>query len=139
LPSAIASSPSARTSSVTPASPRSRRLSSQCPSGRRAQRAGASLQDCRPRCARCSPPSRKRQRRPLDGLHALIEDLIIHLLSMVVMSPVGTSRTSRDVRLESAKGANADIDQIAVANCDFMSTHPSYRRVLGLGSNPCAG
>ena len=40
-------------------------------------------------------------------------------------SAVGTSLTSRDVRLESAKRANADIDQIAVANCDFMSTRPS--------------
>ena len=39
----------------------------------------------------------------------------------------GTSLTSRDVRLESAKRANADIDQIAVANCDFMSTRPKER------------
>jgi hypothetical protein len=30
------------------------------------------------------------------------------------MSPIGTSLTSRDVRLESAKRANADIDQVAV-------------------------
>jgi len=40
----------------------------------------------------------------------------------------GTSLTSRDVRLESAKRANADIDQIAVANCDFMSTRPKLKR-----------
>jgi hypothetical protein len=40
------------------------------------------------------------------------------------MTACGTSLTSRDVRLESAKRANADIDQIAVANCDFMSTRP---------------
>ena len=33
----------------------------------------------------------------------------------------GTSRTSRDVRLESAKRAKADIDQVAVTNRDFMS------------------
>ena len=37
----------------------------------------------------------------------------------------GTSRTSRDVRLESAKWGKADIDQVAVANCDFMSTRPT--------------
>jgi hypothetical protein len=30
----------------------------------------------------------------------------------------------RDDRLESAKRANADIDQIAAANCDFMGTRP---------------
>jgi hypothetical protein len=40
------------------------------------------------------------------------------------MTGPGTSLTSQDVRLESAKRANADIDQIAVANCDFMSTRP---------------
>jgi transposase len=40
------------------------------------------------------------------------------------MTGSSTSLTSRDVRLESAKRANADIDQIAVANCDFMSTRP---------------
>jgi hypothetical protein len=44
------------------------------------------------------------------------------------MTVVGTSLTSRDVRLESAKRANADIDQIAVANCDFMSTRPKLKR-----------
>src|SRR4051794_30175084 len=33
----------------------------------------------------------------------------------------GTSRTSRDVRPESAKRAKADIDQVAVTNRDFMS------------------
>jgi hypothetical protein len=32
------------------------------------------------------------------------------------MSPFGTSRTSGDVRLESAKRAKADIDQVAVAD-----------------------
>jgi putative ABC transport system substrate-binding protein len=32
----------------------------------------------------------------------------------------GPSLATRDVRLEFAKGGNADIDQIAVANCDFM-------------------
>ena len=40
------------------------------------------------------------------------------------MSACGTSRTSRDVRLESAEWGKADIDQIAVASRDFMSTHP---------------
>src|SRR5262245_43000510 len=40
------------------------------------------------------------------------------------MSACGTFRTSRDVRRESAKRANADIDQIAVANCDSISTRP---------------
>jgi len=33
----------------------------------------------------------------------------------------GTSRTSEDVRPESAKRAKADIDQVAVTNRDFMS------------------
>src|SRR5262245_55702195 len=41
------------------------------------------------------------------------------------MSGSGTSLTSRDVRLGSAKWANADIDP--VANCDFMSTRPNTR------------
>ena len=40
------------------------------------------------------------------------------------MSEVGTSRTSLDVRLESAMWGKADIDQIAVVNCDFVITHP---------------
>jgi len=35
-------------------------------------------------------------------------------------SESGTYRTSRDVRLESAKQANADIGQIAVSNRDFI-------------------
>ena len=39
-------------------------------------------------------------------------------------SVVGTSRTSGDVRLESAKWGKADIDQVAVTNRDFMSTRP---------------
>jgi hypothetical protein len=39
----------------------------------------------------------------------------------------GTSPTSRNVRLESAKWGKADIDQIAVANCYFMSAHPKSR------------
>jgi hypothetical protein len=33
---------------------------------------------------------------------------------------MGTSRTSRDVRLESANWAKADIDQVAVTNRDFI-------------------
>jgi hypothetical protein len=37
------------------------------------------------------------------------------------MSLPGTSRTSGDVLLESAKWAKADIDQVAVTNRDFMS------------------
>src|SRR5258708_6058792 len=36
----------------------------------------------------------------------------------------GTFRTSQDVRLESAKWANADIDQVAVTNRNFISTRP---------------
>jgi hypothetical protein len=43
--------------------------------------------------------------------------LLLHLLT----SLHGTSRTSGDVRRESAKWAEADIDQVAVANRDFMS------------------
>jgi hypothetical protein len=41
------------------------------------------------------------------------------------MSVTGTSRTSEDVRLESANWAEADIDHVAVTNRDFMSTRPS--------------
>src|SRR3954469_12359147 len=41
------------------------------------------------------------------------------------ISPTVASRTSRDVRLESASRANEDIDQIAVMNRDFMSTRPN--------------
>jgi hypothetical protein len=37
---------------------------------------------------------------------------------------MGTSRTSEDVRLESAKWANADVNQVAATNRDFMSTRP---------------
>src|SRR5215467_16377084 len=37
---------------------------------------------------------------------------------------LGTSRTSGDVRLESAKWAKADTDQVPVTNRDFMSTRP---------------
>ena len=42
------------------------------------------------------------------------------------MSLPGTSRTSQDVRLESAKWGKADLDQVAVTNRNFMST-----RMLG--------
>jgi hypothetical protein len=41
------------------------------------------------------------------------------------MTGLGTSRTSRDVRLESAKWAKADIDQVAVTDRHFMSTRPN--------------
>src|SRR5262245_7913483 len=41
---------------------------------------------------------------------------------------MATSRTSRDVRLESAKWAKPDIDQAAVTNGNFMSTRPSLAR-----------
>jgi hypothetical protein len=44
-----------------------------------------------------------------------------------LMSLIGTSRTSGDVRLESAKWAKADIDQVAVTNRNFMSTRPNER------------
>jgi hypothetical protein len=46
------------------------------------------------------------------------------------MSAVGTSRTSGDVRPESAKRAKADIDQVAVTNPDFMSTRPEVINYL---------
>jgi hypothetical protein len=46
------------------------------------------------------------------------------------MSGSGTSRTSRDVRLESAKWAKADNDPGRCPNRDFMSTRPSMMRVL---------
>jgi hypothetical protein len=39
-------------------------------------------------------------------------------------SPIGTSRTSGDVRLESAKWTKADIDQVVVANRDFITARP---------------
>src|SRR5262245_25813272 len=42
------------------------------------------------------------------------------------MSPIGTSRTSRDVRLESAKWAKADIGQVS-----FNATGPNFQRTKG--------
>src|SRR5262245_47513740 len=50
------------------------------------------------------------------------------------MSAPGTSRTSRDVRLESAKWAEADIDQVAAPNRAFMSARPSASYVEPLSS-----
>jgi hypothetical protein len=44
-----------------------------------------------------------------------------------VTSAHGTSRTSRDVRIESAEWAKADIDQVTVTNPDFASTRPRSR------------
>jgi hypothetical protein len=38
------------------------------------------------------------------------------------MTAFGTSRTSQDVRLESAKWGKADLDQVAVTNRNFIST-----------------
>src|SRR5262245_6689959 len=52
-----------------------------------------------------------------------------HKPSTTFCNKIGTSRTSRDVRLGSANWAKADIDKIAVTNRDFMSTRPS---VMGL-------
>ena len=49
---------------------------------------------------------------------------------------VGTSRTSQDVQLESAKWGKADIDQVVVTNRNCMSTRPDHGR--GRGSS-CAG
>src|SRR5262245_25569052 len=46
------------------------------------------------------------------------------------MSAPGTSRTSRGVRLESAKWVKADNDAVAVTNRDFMSTQIAFL-VLG--------
>jgi hypothetical protein len=46
---------------------------------------------------------------------------LLHLLT----AGYGTSWTSGNVRLKSAKWAKADIDQVAVTNRDFMSTRPS--------------
>src|SRR5215510_10931658 len=43
------------------------------------------------------------------------------------MIACGTSRTSENARLESAKWAKADIDQVAVTNRDFMSTRPKTK------------
>jgi hypothetical protein len=42
-----------------------------------------------------------------------------------VMSEFDTPRISGDVRLESAKWAKPDINQVAVTNSDFMSTRPT--------------
>jgi NO-binding membrane sensor protein with MHYT domain len=42
-------------------------------------------------------------------------------------------RTSGDVRLESAKWAKADVDQVAVTNPVFMSTRPKSV-VIGIAS-----
>src|SRR5262245_19048082 len=38
------------------------------------------------------------------------------------MAAIGTYRTSRNVRLESETRTRADIDQVALINCAFMST-----------------
>jgi hypothetical protein len=46
------------------------------------------------------------------------------------MTAPGTSRTSGNVRLESAKWAKADIDQVAVADRGFMSTRPNHHMLL---------
>src|SRR5262245_13837216 len=46
-------------------------------------------------------------------------------LLRLLTAAFGTSRTSGDVRLESAKWAKADIDQVAVTNRDFMGTRRS--------------
>jgi hypothetical protein len=46
------------------------------------------------------------------------------------MSGYGTSPTSRDVQLESAKRAKAEIDLIAVTNRDLMGTRPSLAPVF---------
>jgi len=56
--------------------------------------------------------------------------LVQHHAQCVAMSPIGTSQTSGDVRLESAKRAKADIDLIAVTNRDFMGTRPSLAAVF---------
>ena len=49
---------------------------------------------------------------------------------MSAMSALGTSRTSRNVPLESAKGAKADIHQVAVTNRDrSLLTETSLRRI----------
>jgi len=47
----------------------------------------------------------------------------------MLTAAIGTSRTSRDVRLQSAKWGEADIDQVAVSYRDFMSTRPRSRTV----------
>ena len=54
------------------------------------------------------------------------------------MTALGTSRTSRDIRLESAKCAKADIDQVAVTNRYFMSTRPSNANVAALLTISCS-
>ena len=39
-----------------------------------------------------------------------------------MMSAPGTSRTSQDVRLKSAKWGKADLDQVVITTCNFMNT-----------------
>src|SRR5262245_46924160 len=46
------------------------------------------------------------------------------------MAVLGPSPTSQDVRLESAKWGKAVIDQITVANCDFVSKRPRVAPLL---------
>jgi hypothetical protein len=48
--------------------------------------------------------------------------MLLHLLT----AAIGTSRTSQDVRLESAKWGKADLDLVAVTNRNFMSTRPGH-------------
>jgi hypothetical protein len=51
-------------------------------------------------------------------------------LLRLLTAAYGTSPTSRDVRLESAKRAKAEIDLIAVTNRDFMGTRPGLAAVF---------
>jgi hypothetical protein len=52
-------------------------------------------------------------------------DSIYFLAADRIAREVESSRTSGDVRRESAKWAIADLDQVAIANRDFMCTCPS--------------
>jgi hypothetical protein len=72
--------------------------------------------DARPHSARQTACRRRRG----DRISAQLARHLLHLLT----TGYGTSRTSRDVRPESARWARADIDQVAVTDRDSMSTRP---------------
>src|SRR5262249_60454015 len=71
-----------------------------------------------------------------------VTDFLLILLRLSTGLVWYTSRTSRDVRPESAKCGQSGIDQVAVTNRNFMSTRPSTTLAdllrPPLVANPCS-
>ena len=69
-----------------------------------------------------------RPRRPTDAARSRRRgDRVDRRVAATAQTASGTSRTSQDVRLQSAKWGKADLDQVAVTNRNFMSTRPNAR------------